>query len=175
MQWEQISSRAQKDTCCREKKHSVLTQSQRCHRRCRAFCINREQQIPALRMLHAPFIKMASLLPCKRTNGMGGSAVPDGVVSRAPGTAQTGCLRGLLGLLLCVVGALEHEAVPIYFGSGRIDGGKCASGSVWDVLELLCPPRGQRASTEVRANFTLAALGWLLPRGRNPSLSSPKT
>lgn len=69
---------------------------QSCHRRCRAFYINREQQIPALRMLHAPFIKMASLLPCKGTNGMGGSAVLDGVVSGAPGTMQTGCLRGAL-------------------------------------------------------------------------------
>lgn len=43
--------------------------------------------------------------------------------------------------------------MPIYFGSGGIDGGKCASGSVWDVLELLCPPRRQRASTEVRAKL----------------------
>lgn len=58
--------------------------------------LNTEQQIPALRMLHAPFIKMASLIPCKRTNGMGGSAVPGGVVGRAPGLTQTGCLRGAL-------------------------------------------------------------------------------
>lgn len=58
--------------------------------------LNTEQQIPTLRMLHAPFIKMASLLSCRRTNGMGGSAVPGGVVSRAPGSTQTGCLRGAL-------------------------------------------------------------------------------
>lgn len=43
--------------------------------------------------------------------------------------------------------------MPICFGSGGIDGGKCASGSVWDVLELLRPPRGQCASTEVRAKL----------------------
>lgn len=43
--------------------------------------------------------------------------------------------------------------MPIYFGSGGIDGGKCASGRVWDVLELLRPPRRQCASTEVRAKL----------------------
>lgn len=85
---------------------------------------------------------------------MGGSAVPDGVVSKTPGTGQTECLRGLSGLLLCVIGALEHDTVPIYFGSGGTDGGNCASGSVWDVLKLLCPPHGQCASTEVRAKLS---------------------
>lgn len=67
-----------------KRNHLVLTQSQSSCRQCRAFCLNREQQIPALWMLHAPFIKMASL-PCKRTSKMGGSALPDGVGSRAPG------------------------------------------------------------------------------------------
>lgn len=43
--------------------------------------------------------------------------------------------------------------MPIYFGSSGIDGEKCASGSVWDVLELLCPPCGHCASTEVRAKL----------------------
>lgn len=55
----------------KKKKRSRVAQSQSCRRQCRAFYINREQQIPALRMLRAPFIKMASLLPCKRTNGDG--------------------------------------------------------------------------------------------------------
>lgn len=127
----------------------MVTQSQSCCGWCRAFCLNREQQIPALRMLHAPFIEMASL-PCKRTNGMEGSTLPDGVGSRAPGL---GACEGLWGLPLCAVGALEWEAVPIYFGSNGVDGEKCASGSVWDVLELLWPPCGQCASTEVRARL----------------------
>lgn len=110
-------------------------------------------QIPALRVFHPPFIKMAFLVALKRANGMGGSAVPDGVVGGAPGIVQTGCLRGALWAALCVVGAFEQEAVPIYFGSGGIDGGKYASGSVWDVLELLCPPHRQDANAEVRAKF----------------------
>lgn len=43
--------------------------------------------------------------------------------------------------------------MPIYFGSDGINGGKCASGSVWDVLKLLRPPCGKHASTEVRAKL----------------------
>lgn len=77
-----------------KRNHLVLTQSQSCCWQCRAFCLNREQQIPVPTMLHAPFIKMASL-PCKKTNGIGGSAVgwePDGVSSRAP---RLGACEGL--------------------------------------------------------------------------------
>lgn len=138
--------------------------------------INREQQIPALRSLHAPFIKMASFLPCERTNRLRGSAVPDGVVSRAPGAVEAQWLRGALGLLLCLTGALEQESVPVYFGSGGTDGGKCASGSVWDVLELLRPLCGQHASAEVRAKlyppFQLGCSGDAAALWPKPSLSS---
>lgn len=57
--------------------------------------------------------------------------------------------------------------MPIYFGSSGTDGEKCASGSVWDVLKLLCPSCGQCASTEVKARpypcFCSAAFERLLP------------
>lgn len=102
MQWKQVGWKAQ-IFIAGKRNHLMLAQSQSCCRHCRAFCLNREQQIPALRMLHAPFIKMASL-PCKRTNGMEGSTLPDRVGSRAPGL---GACEGLWGLPLCVVGALE--------------------------------------------------------------------
>lgn len=105
--------------------------------------------------------------------------MPDGVVSRAPGAEEAQWLRGALGLLLCLTGGLEQEPVPIYFGSAGTDGGKCASGSVWDVLELLRPLCGQHASAEVRAKFyppfQLGCSGDAAALWPKPSLSSPRT
>lgn len=105
--------------------------------------------------------------------------MPDGVVSRAPGAEEAQWLRGALGLLLCLTGGLEQEPVPIYFGSAGTDGGKCASGSVWDVLELLRPLCGQHASAEVRAKFyppfQLGCSGDAAALWPKPSPSSPRT
>lgn len=84
MQWKQVGKKAQKDIYCREKKPLGAYTVPELLQAVQNFL---KLLLPAPRMLHPPFLKMASL-PCKRTNGLGGSALgweSDGVGSGAPG------------------------------------------------------------------------------------------